>query len=147
MATGSTWRPTRILTAPTLQYKHYVYINMPPARTPTSTLPLKTEVLQILVALASGPRHGYAIMQQVEADSAGAVVPQAGAFYRTIRNMLIDELVEECDDPGESDRDARARYYYRLTRHGRAVARSEMSRLSQVVRLGQSRHLTGRLKQ
>jgi DNA-binding PadR family transcriptional regulator len=119
---------------------------MPPTRTPTSALPLKTEVLQILVALASGPLHGYAVMQQVEAESAGAVVPQAGAFYRTIRNMLVDELIEECDDPGDPDRDARARHYYRLTRHGRAVARSEMSRLSQVVRLGQSRNLMGRFK-
>jgi PadR family transcriptional regulator PadR len=119
---------------------------MPPIRTPTSTQPLKTDVLQILLALASGPLHGYAVMQQMELESGGVVIAQAGAFYRTIRNMLVDELIEECDDPGDVDRDGRARYYYRLTPHGRAVARAEIGRLSQVVRLGQSRKLIGRFK-
>ncbi|HET9369780.1 MAG TPA: PadR family transcriptional regulator [Vicinamibacterales bacterium] len=109
---------------------------MPPDRIPTSELPLKPDVLQILLTLAQGPLHGYAVMQQIEESTDGAVVMQAGAFYRTLRNMLADGIVEECDDPAPTGRDRKARRFYRITRSGRAVAHAEVQRLSQLVRLG-----------
>lgn len=117
---------------------------MPPGRLPTSSLPLKTEVLQILLALAAGPLHGYALMSRIEEDSGGAISPQAGAFYRTVRNMLVDGLIEECDDPDKTEGNRRARYVYRVTALGRSVARAEVARLQQVVRLGRSRILVTR---
>jgi DNA-binding PadR family transcriptional regulator len=101
---------------------------------------MKNDVLLILLALADGPLHGYAIMQRVEAESNGAVVPQAGALYRTLRNMLEDGLVEEVDNP-EPARDGKVRRVYRISRRGRAVAQAEVDRLAHLVRLGRSRRL------
>jgi DNA-binding PadR family transcriptional regulator len=117
---------------------------MPPERIPTSALPLKNDVLLILLTLAAGPLHGYAIMQRVEEESGGAVVPQAGAMYRTLRNMLEDGLVDEFGEPKAAARDGKRRRFYRITRQGRAVARAEVDRLAQIVRLGRSRELAKR---
>ena len=115
---------------------------MPPERMPTSALPLKNDVLLILLALTNGPLHGWAIMQRVEEESGGAVVPQAGALYRTLRNMLQDGLVEELDEPAIPD--GKPRRVYRISRRGRAVAQAELDRLAQLVRLGRARALLKR---
>jgi DNA-binding PadR family transcriptional regulator len=115
---------------------------MPPERIPTSALPLKNDVLLILMALASDPLHGWAIMQRVEQESNGRVVLQAGALYRTLRNMLADGLVDEVDDPHAGD--GKTRRLYRINRRGRAVAQAELERLAGVVRLGRARQLLRR---
>jgi PadR family transcriptional regulator len=117
---------------------------MPPRRTPTSALPLKHDVLLVLLALGAGPQHGFAIMQRIEEESDGAVVPQAGAFYRMVRNMLSDGLVEECADPAPAAHDGKPRRFYRLTRRGRVIAHQEVERLAGLVRLGRSRDLRGK---
>jgi DNA-binding PadR family transcriptional regulator len=119
---------------------------MPPERIPTSALPLKNDVLLILLALAAEPLHGWAIMQRVEEESGGAVVLQAGAMYRTLRNMLQDGLVEEFDDPAASAQDARKRRFYRISRRGRTIAQAEVDRLAQLVRLGRARDLVRRAR-
>jgi DNA-binding PadR family transcriptional regulator len=118
---------------------------MPPERIPTSALPLKNDVLLVLLALAAEPLHGYAIMQRVEDESGGRVVLQAGAMYRTLRNMLEDDVVEEVSDRA-SPRDARPRRCYRITRLGRATAVAELDRLAQLVQLGRARALVRRAK-
>ncbi|MEZ5317806.1 MAG: PadR family transcriptional regulator [Vicinamibacterales bacterium] len=109
---------------------------MPPKRIPTSTQPLKNEVLLVLLALVNEPMHGYAVMQKIEEDSNGTVVLQAGAFYRLLRNMLEDGLVEERPDPERSPRDARKRRFYRVTARGRAVAQAALDRLAALVQTG-----------
>jgi DNA-binding PadR family transcriptional regulator len=118
---------------------------MPPERIPTSTLPLKNEVLAMLLALAAEPLHGYAIMQRVEEESAGRIVLQAGAMYRTLRNMLEDGLVEEVDDSAPAP-DDRKRRIYRISRQGRTIAQAELDRLAEVVRRGRARDLVKRPK-
>jgi len=117
---------------------------MPPERTPTSALPLKNDVLLVLLALAAGPIHGYALMQKIEDNSDGKVVLQAGAFYRQIRNMLSDGIIEECDDP-DPVQGGKRRRTYRITSRGRSVARAEVDRLAGIVRAGR-RTLAGRAR-
>jgi DNA-binding PadR family transcriptional regulator len=119
---------------------------MPPERTPTSELPLKPDVLLTLLALADAPLHGYAVMQRIEEESGGRTVLQAGAFYRTLRNMLEDGLIVECDAPASAATDARTRRHYQVTRLGRATARAELDRMAALVRLGRARYLTGKVK-
>jgi DNA-binding PadR family transcriptional regulator len=118
---------------------------MPPERIPTSSLPLRNDVLSMLLALAREPLHGYAIMQRVEEESGGRIVLQAGAMYRTLRNMLEDGLVEELDDPGPVS-DGKKRRCYRISRQGRAVAEAELNRLADLVRRGRARDLVKRPK-
>lgn len=103
-------------------------------RQPRELLPLKTDVVLVLLALAGAPRHGYAIMREVAERSSGDVVLQAGALYRHLKRMLAEGLIEEVSAPaGTAGRDPRRRYY-RVTAFGRAVLDAEVDRMSTLVR-------------
>ena len=54
--------------------------------------------LHILLALASGDKHGYAIMTEVEVLTEGAVTMGPGTLYGTVKKMLKAGLVEETDE-------------------------------------------------
>jgi DNA-binding PadR family transcriptional regulator len=95
-----------------------------------SLLPLPTAVFHILIALADRDRHGYSIMQDVSARTAGKVQLSAGTLYSSVRRMLEQGLIEElAESPDPSSTDERRRYY-RLTRFGKRVAAAEVERLS-----------------
>jgi len=96
-------------------------------------LPLKADVLMILLALRDGERHGYAIMRDASERSEGVVRLQTGALYRTLRHLLDDGLVEESGDRPASERDDERRRYYRLTSLGAAVLAGELERLAGIV--------------
>lgn len=98
-----------------------------------SLLPLQTAVFHILVALADRDRHGYSIMQDVDARTNGQVKLSAGTLYSSIRRMLEQGLIEElAESPDPSSNDERRRYY-RLTKFGRRVAAAEAARLEEIL--------------
>ncbi|HEX9631586.1 MAG TPA: PadR family transcriptional regulator [Gemmatimonadales bacterium] len=97
-------------------------------------LPLPPATFHILLALAAGDRHGYGIIQDVEARTDGALRLSAGTLYRTIQRLLEQGLITEPRKPNAPQGDPRRRYY-RITPHGTAVARAESLRLAQLVRL------------
>lgn len=94
-------------------------------------LPLKPLVLDILMALADGKRHGWSLVRHVQQRESGArVLP--GNFYRTLRALKDDGLIE--DAPGDANEDpAERRQYFRLTMLGTKVARAEARRLKALV--------------
>lgn len=95
--------------------------------------PLTPAAFQVLLALAAGEAHGYAVMRFVEQVTAGTVRLGPGTLYRTIGRLLADGLVEETEggDPA-APHDARRRYY-RLTPLGRQAARDEAALLQRMV--------------
>jgi DNA-binding PadR family transcriptional regulator len=95
--------------------------------------PLTAAGFQVLLALAAGEAHGYAVMRFVERVTGGAVRLGPGTLYRTIGRLLADGLVEEVEggDPA-APHDARRRYY-RLTPLGRQVAQAEAGLLERMV--------------
>lgn len=95
-------------------------------------LPLTPLAFEILLALAPGERHGYAIMQAVEERAGGSVSLHAGTLYRALARLVDAGLLEELDEAPEPDTDARRRYY-RLTGLGERVARAEATRLESQV--------------
>ncbi|AHG87794.1 transcriptional regulator PadR family protein [Gemmatirosa kalamazoonensis] len=96
-------------------------------------LPLKADVLMILLALRDGERHGYAIMQDASLRSEGAVRLQPGALYRTLKRLVDDGLVVESARRPAPERDDERRRYYRLTPLGGRVVAAEMDRLARLV--------------
>ncbi len=92
---------------------------------------LPTPALHILLAVSDGERHGYAIMQDIDARTDGALRLGPGTLYGTIKRLLADGLIEEVDD--REGHDVRRRYY-RITRRGRKVAADESARLVALVR-------------
>jgi DNA-binding PadR family transcriptional regulator len=95
--------------------------------------PLTSAAFQVLLALAAGEAHGYAVMRFVEQVTAGTVRLGPGTLYRTIGRLLADGLVEEVEggDPA-APHDARRRYY-RLTPLGRRAAQAEAALLERMV--------------
>lgn len=100
-------------------------------------LPLTPASFQILLVLAAGPAHGYAIMLETERLTLGQTHLGPGTLYRTIQKLLDDQLIE-ATDAGELDE---RRQPYRLTRLGTTVARAEAARLATLVRVAQRRGL------
>jgi DNA-binding PadR family transcriptional regulator len=104
-------------------------------------LPLPPVTFHILVALADGDRHGYAIIQDVETRTDGELRVGAGTLYRSIHRMLEQGLIAESARRPARALDDERRRYYRLTPFGTAVARAETRRLTQLVRLARARGL------
>lgn len=101
---------------------------------PADYLPLASDALFILLALAAEPRHGYGIIRDVETRSDGQVVLQTGALYRMLRRLLHDRFIEECARPADAESDDERRRYYSLTPFGRTVLDAEVARMSKLVR-------------
>ena len=98
-------------------------------------LPLPSATFHILLALAAGDRHGYGIIQDVDARTDGAVRLSAGTLYRTIQRLLEQGLIEEPRKPVTRGDDDPRRRYYRITPLGTAAARAEARRLARLVRM------------
>jgi DNA-binding PadR family transcriptional regulator len=102
-------------------------------------LPLTPAAFHTLVALAEGPRHGYAIAQEVEELTDGRIVMGPGTLYGSLQRMLGTDLIEEAENPGDGGLHADRRRYYRISALGRAALRSESERLLRAVHLAQER--------
>lgn len=99
--------------------------------------PLTPAVLHILMALADGKLHGYAIMKRVEADSDAQVKMGPGTLYGSVKRMLDAGLIREVPAPPSSD-DPR-RVYYAITAEGNAALEAELERYRSVVSLTSAR--------
>jgi DNA-binding PadR family transcriptional regulator len=97
--------------------------------------PLSLPVLHILLALADGPRHGYAIKKAVEDRSDGAVRLGPGTLYEAIQRLEHSEYIEEAERAaGEPPNGQLAqRRYYKLTPRGWSVLRTEVRQLAHFV--------------
>lgn len=111
-----------------------------PKQDPRSHLPLTPVVLHILLALADGESHGYAIAQDVEQFTRGEIKMGPGTLYGSIQRMLAAGLIDEVVSRRRADDDERRRYY-RASALGRRVLDLELQRLADVVRLARSKRL------
>jgi len=108
---------------------------------PNSQLPLTPVVLHILMTLADGERHGYAIAQEIEETTEGQIRMGPGTLYGSIQRMLTTSLIEETPARRRPAGDDERRRYYRMTPLGRRTLELELQRLSRVVRLARTKHL------
>jgi DNA-binding PadR family transcriptional regulator len=94
-------------------------------------LPLSEPVLLVLLSLAEQPRHGYAILQDVEQISGGRVKLSTGTLYGALSRLLEEEWIERFKEK-EASRDRRT---YRLTSRGRRNLQMEVDRMRQLTKL------------
>jgi DNA-binding PadR family transcriptional regulator len=102
--------------------------------------PLTPLSMGILVALAGGDLHGYALLQELEREALGGLVPGTGTLYAALQRMMEEGLIVESPDLPAPDEDQRRRYY-RITREGRAAAAEESRRLAQLLETARQRKL------
>ena len=96
-------------------------------------LPLRRVEFHILLSLAAGERHGYGIIQDIEARGETSV-PDVGTMYRALARMVEAGLIEAAARRPAPDADDERRNYYRITTAGLRVARAEARRLEALMR-------------
>ena len=104
--------------------------------------PLTPAVVHVMLSLAAGKRHGYAILKDVERQSNRALRFGPGTIYGTLQRLMEAGWVEETAAPA-APVDERRRYY-RLTRGGRSALSEEVDRLSSIVQLARSHRIAPR---
>jgi DNA-binding PadR family transcriptional regulator len=101
-------------------------------------LPLTESTFYILLSLAPGPKHGYAIMKDVKILSENRVVLSTGTLYGAIKRLLDQGWILRVDEPAE-DGNGRERKAYLLTHRGRRILEAETARLGKLYRAAQLR--------
>jgi DNA-binding PadR family transcriptional regulator len=110
---------------------------------PQKQLPLTPAVFHLLLALADGEKHGYAIMREVAESTKGRIKMGPGTLYGTIKRLLAMRLIEESEERPDPELDDERRRYYRLTGLGQRVLSAEAHRYAQVVELARGKRLLG----
>jgi DNA-binding PadR family transcriptional regulator len=107
------------------------------------TLHLSPAAFHIMLVLADGENHGYAIMKEVAEQTQGRMRLGPGSLYGTIKRMLADGWIEESDERPDPKLDDERRRYYRLTSVGRKLVQAEAERLEQLVNVARKKRLLG----
>jgi DNA-binding PadR family transcriptional regulator len=84
---------------------------------------------QVLLALADGEKHGYAIGKEIAARTDGQVQLRAATLYTVIKRLLEYDFIDENAPRPDPELDDERRRYYRLTASGRRAAEAEALRL------------------
>ena len=118
---------------------------MPTTHTePGEMPPLTPAVFHVLLALADGERHGYAIMQEVAESTGGRIKMGPGTLYGTIKRLLEARMIEESDERPDPDMDDERRRYYRLTALGQRAVRAEALRYAEIAAVARRKRLIGK---
>jgi DNA-binding PadR family transcriptional regulator len=103
------------------------------AKSKDRDLELTRAMTHILVVLAGGERHGYAIMTEIARLTDNEVRIGPATLYRSINQLLKNALIEETDDGGDEESEDERRKYYKVTDSGRKVVEAEVRRLEKLV--------------
>jgi DNA-binding PadR family transcriptional regulator len=106
--------------------------------------PLSPAVFHILLCLAEGERHGYAIKREIAQRTGGRLKLGPGVLYGSINKLLEQAWIEESDMRPDAHLDDERRRYYRLTALGRKVAQAEAARMRELVDLAAARFRVNR---
>ena len=96
-------------------------------------VPLTPAVLHILLALSTGPRHGYGIMKQVKADVDVRVSLGPGTLYGSLRRMIDAGLIRESKKRADPEMDDERRINYEITGLGQQALAAELQRYRQII--------------
>lgn len=118
----------------------------PPDRDPAEFLPLTELWFNILLSLSDGPRHGYAIIQDIERHTDGAVSPATGTMYLALQRLEQDHLIIETEQNAAADKDRRKRRYYKIAALGRRVASLEAERLARQLSVAMNKRVIDRTR-
>ncbi len=94
---------------------------------------------QVLVSLADGEKHGYAIGKEVASRTNGQVELRAATLYTVIKRLLENGFIDESAARPDPAFDDERRRYYRLTARGRKAAEEEALRMETTARQARTR--------
>ena len=100
------------------------------------SLPLREATFLILLSMAARPKHGYAIMKDIEMLSEGRVKLSTGTLYGAIKRLLNRGWIRRVARSREGE-STRVRKEYELTALGRRILEAEVERLNSLIRIAQ----------
>jgi DNA-binding PadR family transcriptional regulator len=103
-------------------------------------------MFQVLISLADGEKHGYAIIKEVARRTSGEVTLSAATLYTIIRRFEHEGVIAESAERPDPALDDERRRYYRLTPFGRDVARAEAERMETALRMARAKKLIPRTR-
>jgi DNA-binding PadR family transcriptional regulator len=98
-------------------------------------------MFHVLLALADGDKHGYAILKEVADRTDGKVQLSAGTLYGIIKRLDESGWILEKSQRPDIGFDDERRRYYQLTEIGRRVAVAEAARLEEMVEMARAKRL------
>lgn len=98
-------------------------------------------MFHVLLALADGEKHGYAVLKEVAEQTSGEVQLSTGTLYGIIKRLLIEGLIVEVRNRTPAENEDQRRRYYRLTPQGREVAVAEAHRMESLITRARSKRL------
>ena len=107
----------------------------------TTQAPLTPAMFNVLLALADGEKHGYAMLKEVSEQTDGEVQLSTGTLYGIIKRLLNDGLIAEVRNRADSANEDQRRRYYRLTSTGREAAVTEARRMESLIARARSKRL------
>jgi DNA-binding PadR family transcriptional regulator len=102
-------------------------------------LPLTETIFFLLLSLTSGPRHGYAILKDVQELSGGRVILSTGTLYGAIKRLVDQGWIERFERQLPDD-SGRPRKEYRLTEFGQCIFNTDYARLQTLVAAAKMRN-------
>ena len=108
--------------------------------------PLTETTFFILLSLAPEPKHGYAIMKEVQQVSERRVALSTGTLYGAIKRLLEQGWIQRVDPNKDEKTPAagRPKKSYSLSDSGRKALKAEIARLETLVHLAQAQSLGAR---
>lgn len=97
------------------------------------------QVFQILLSLADGPKHGYAIIADIRERTSDEMQLTASTLYDALARLADQVLIEEAAPPPDAASGDSRRRYYQLTVAGRTAAEQESSRLSRLLEMAKAK--------
>ena len=101
-------------------------------------LPLTETTFYLLLSLASEPRHGYAILKDVQHLSSGRIILSTGTLYGAIKRLVEQGWIERFENTVINE-NGRPRKEYQLTNIGREIFNAEYIRMQNLVTATQNR--------
>ena len=108
---------------------------------PDALTPLAPAVFHILLSLAEGERHGYALKREIARRTDGKLTLGPGVLYGSIARMIDQGLIEKSNERPDAEFDDERRRYYRLTAFGQRVAAAETQRLAKLLTTARAKRL------
>jgi DNA-binding PadR family transcriptional regulator len=102
---------------------------------------MKPHWFHILLAVADGPIHGTAIMEEVLARTDGAMKLWPGTLYRSLRELEEQGWIVEVDAPEGAPTDGGKRRFHLITESGKAELADEVRRLASFVRTAEAKRV------
>jgi DNA-binding PadR family transcriptional regulator len=110
-------------------------------RDPSALLPLTPGMFQVLIALADGEKHGYAVIKEVARRTEGQITLSPATLYTIIRRFVQEGVIAETVERPDPALDDERRRYYRLTEFGRRVAKAEAIRMETALGMARAKKL------